>query len=105
MGLLVAAESFGQLPATLFMASIGTYRNHGRIFLLGSLGILVTVLLFVWSPWYGLSFFLLTLTGSVKLALELCKAPSPCFRRPREMRGRMMGLLGICIGGGHPLAL
>ena len=63
VGLLVATESFGQLPATLFMASIGTYRNHGRIFLLGSLGILVTVLLFVWSPWYGLSFFLLTLTG------------------------------------------
>ena len=103
VGLLVAAESFGQLPATLFMASIGTYRNHGRIFLLGSLGILVTVLLFVWSPWYGLSFFLLTLTGVGQACFGIMQSSITMLSSPREMRGRMMGLLGICIGGGTPV--
>jgi MFS family permease len=103
VGLLVAAEGFGQLAAAVVIASTRSLRYHGRVFTLGSLVVLVMAILFVWSPWYVLSFALLTIGGIGQAGFGTMQSTIAMLSAPKEMRGRMMGLLSLCIGVGTPL--
>ena len=65
--------------------------------------VLVMVILFVWSPWYALSFGLLIAGGIGQAGFGTMQSAITMLEAPREMRGRMMGLLSVCIGVGTPL--
>lgn len=103
VGLLAASEGFGQLAAAGVIASSRNLRYHGRLFTIGSLVVLIMSILFIWSPWYALSFALLTIGGLGQAGFSTMQSTIAMLSAPKEMRGRMMGLLGFCIGVGTPL--
>ncbi|MCH8297195.1 MAG: MFS transporter [Chloroflexi bacterium] len=103
VGLLVAADGFGQLAGAGIMAISRDLRYHGRVFVLGSLGVLVIGAIFVWSPWYALTFGLLTMSGIAQSGFSTMQSAVTMLATPHDMRGRMMGLLSVCIGAGTPL--
>ena len=103
VGLLVAADGFGQLAGAGIMAITRDLRYHGRVFVLGSTGVLLMGIIFVWSPWYGLTFGLLTLSGIAQSGFSTMQSAVTMLATPHDMRGRMMGLLSVCIGAGTPL--
>lgn len=103
VGLLVAADGFGQLAGAGIMAISRDLRYHGRVFVLGSMGVLVISVIFVWSPWYALTFGLLTMSGIAQSGFSTMQSAVTMLATPHDMRGRMMGLLSVCIGAGTPL--
>ena len=100
VGLLVAANGFGQLAGAGIMAISRDLRYHGGIFVLGSIGILVVSSIFVWSPWYSLTFGLLTMSGIAHSFFSTMQNSVTMLATFHHMRGRMLGLLSTCIGAG-----
>ena len=103
VGLLVAADGFGQLAGAGIMAISRDLRYHGRVFVLGSTGVLLIGIIFVWSPWYALTFGLLIFSGIAQSGFSTMQSAVTMLATPHDMRGRMMGLLSVCIGVGTPL--
>lgn len=103
VGLLVAADGFGQLAGAGIMAIRRDLRYHGRVFVLGSVGVLLIGTIFVWPTWYAITFALLTLGGVAQSGFSTMQSAVTMLATPHDMRGRMMGLLSVCIGAGTPL--
>jgi len=103
VGLLAAAESFGQLAGAGVIACTRRLRYHGRVFVGGSVIVLLMVTLFVWTPWYALAFALLALGGCGQAGFSTMQSTITMLVTPPAMRGRMMGLLSVCIGAATPL--
>jgi MFS family permease len=57
----------------------------------------------VWSPWYWLAFALLTLGGLGQAGFGTMQSAITMLSAPPAMRGRMIGLMSVCIGTGTPL--
>jgi len=100
IGLLGAAEGVGQLIGAGVMSTTRNIMHHGRIFVIGSSTVLLMALLFVWSPWYALSFLLLTASGVGQSGFATMQSSITMLSAPREMRGQMVGLMSVCIGLG-----
>jgi MFS family permease len=103
VGLLVAADGFGQLAGAGLMSMTNGVRYHGRVFVAGSVAVMVLTILFVWSPWYALAFALLAVGGLGQSGFSTMQSAITMLAAPQGMRGRMMGLLSFCIGVGTPL--
>jgi MFS family permease len=103
VGLLAAAESFGQLAGAGVIACTWRLQYHGRVFVGGSVIVLLMVMLFVWAPWYVLAFALLALGGCGQAGFSTMQSTITMLVTPPAMRGRMMGLLSVCIGASTPL--
>jgi predicted MFS family arabinose efflux permease len=103
VGLLAAAEGFGQLIGAGWLVSRRALQDHGRVFVAGSTLVLIMAVLFVWSPWYGLAFALLAIGGCGQAGFSTMQSTITMLGAPPDMRGRMMGLLSVCIGVSTPL--
>jgi MFS family permease len=103
VGLLAAAESFGQLAGAGVIACTRRLQYHGRVFVGGSVIVLLMVTLFVWAPWYVLAFALLALGGCGQAGFSTMQSTITMLVTPPALRGRMMGLLSVCIGASTPL--
>ncbi len=103
IGLLMAAEGMGQLITSGLLASIGTIRYHGRIFAAGAFTAMVVSVIFVWIPWYPVTFLLLVISGIGLSGFGTMQSTITMLSSPPEMRGRMVGLMSLCIGLGTPL--
>lgn len=103
IGLLVSAEGVGQLVGAAVMAATRNLQRHGRLFMAGSTLVLLMAILFVWSPWYVMAFAVLTLGGIGQAAFGTMQSSITLLSAPRELRGRMLGLMSFCIGVGTPL--
>src|SRR5262249_13397694 len=103
VGLLAAAESFGQLAGAGVIACTRQLRYHGRVLVGGSVIVLFMVLLFARAPWYALAFALLALGGFGQAGFSTMQSTITMLVTPAAMRGRMMGLLSVCIGMATPL--
>jgi len=103
VGLLAAAESFGQLAGAGVIACTRRLQYHGRVFVGGSVIVLLMVTLFVWAPWYVLAFALLMLGGCGQAGFSTMQSTITMLMTPPALRGRMMGLLSVCIGLSTPL--
>jgi MFS family permease len=103
VGLLVAAEGIGQLSGAGAMALTRDLQRHGLVFLVGSTAVLIMGILFVWSPWYMLAFGVLLLGGVGQSGFGTMQSTITMLAAPPEMRGRMVGLMSVCIGIGTPL--
>jgi MFS family permease len=104
MGLLAAADGLGTLVGALALATLGRTPQQGRIFLLGSLLELAGLLGFALSPWYGLSFLLLVAVGMGNAGFSTMQSTIVLLSAAPGMRGRAVGILGLCIGA-TPLGL
>jgi MFS family permease len=58
---------------------------------------------FVWAPWYVLAFVLLAIGGCGQAGFSTMQSTITMLAAPPTMRGRMMGLLSVCIGAATPL--
>ena len=103
VGLLVAGEGLGQLIGAGGMALTRNLERHGLVFVLGSTAVLIMGILFVWSPWYMLAFMVLILGGIGQSGFGTMQSTITMLAAPPEMRGRMVGLMSVCIGIGTPL--
>ena len=103
VGLLAAAESVGQLAGAGVIACTRRLQYHGRVFVGGSVIVLLMVTLFAWAPWYVLAFALLALGGCGQAGFSTMQSTITMLVTPPALRGRMMGLLSVCIGASTPL--
>jgi MFS family permease len=103
VGLLAAAESVGQLVGAWVIACTQRLQYYGRVFVGGSVIVLLMVTLFVWAPWYALAFALLALGGCGQAGFSTMQSTITMLATPPALRGRMMGLLSVCIGAATPL--
>lgn len=103
VGLLLSSEAIGQFTGAAMMALTRNFQYLGRAYIFGSLVVLAMALLFAWSPWYALAFILLTIGGIGQAGFSTMQNSIPLLTVPPDMRGRMLGLLSVCIGIGTPL--
>jgi MFS family permease len=104
MGLLASADGMGTLIGALLLAAVGNLTAHGRIFALGALLELVCLLAFAISPWYVLSGVLLFGAGLGNAGFSTMQSTIILLSAAPGMRGRAVGVLGLCIGS-TPLGL
>jgi MFS family permease len=104
MGLLASADGMGTLIGALLLAALGKRPSHGRIFALGALLELVSLLAFAASPWYALSWVLLLGVGLGNAGFSTMQSTIILLSAAPGMRGRAVGVLGLCIGS-TPLGL
>ena len=102
VGVLAAAESIGQLVTAGIIASMGSISYHGRYFAAGAFAVMVTSVIFVWLPWYGATFAILVLSGIGLSCFGTMQSTITMRSSPPEMRGRMVGMMSLCIGIGTP---
>ena len=102
VGVLAAAESIGQMVTAVILASVGSMRYHGRIFAAGAFSVMILSTIFVWSPWYVVTFGILVLSGIGLSCFGTMQGAITMRSSPPEMRGRMVGLQSLCIGIGTP---
>ena len=100
VGLLVAAEGFGQLAGAAALALGRGSGNRGAVFVLGSVLVLAVGLAFAWAPWYSLALLVLAIGGMGQAGFGAMQSAITLLAAPPEMRGRMMGVLSQCIGIG-----
>ena len=103
VGLLMSAEGFGQLLGATVLASVRQIPDQGRVFIVGCLVILAAAMTFVWSPWYALTFAILSLGGLGQAAFSTMQSSLAMLNSPPDMRGQVLGILGVCIGFSTPL--
>ena len=103
VGLLVAAEGIGQLAGAAAMALTRNLERHGLVFLIGSTIVLLMVIFFAWAPWYMLAFAALVVGGAGQAGFGTMQSAITMLSAPQKMRGRMVGLMSVCIGLGTPL--
>jgi MFS family permease len=104
MGVLASADGIGTFVGAMLVAMLGNLRFHGRIFVLGSLLELVSLVAFALSPAYLLSFALLLLVGMGNAGFSTMQSTIILLSASPGMRGRALGVLGLCIGA-TPLGL
>ena len=103
VGLLVAGEGIGQMAGAGAMALTRNLQRHGLVFMLGSTVVLLMAIAFVWSPWYLLAFGVLIIAGVGQSCFGTMQSTITMLSAPPDMRGRMVGLMSVCIGIGTPL--
>ena len=97
-GILISAQAIGSLAAASVIASLAVIRYHGRIFALGLVLQLISLLFFALSPWYPLSFLMLMLAGLGAAGYSTMQSTIILISSEPEMRGTALGMLGQCIG-------
>jgi MFS family permease len=104
MGLLASADGMGTLIGALLLAAVGKLPAHGRIYACGALLELISLLAFAASPWYALSCVLLFGVGLGNAGFSTMQSTIILLSAAPGMRGRAVGVLGLCIGS-TPLGL
>jgi MFS family permease len=104
MGVLASADGIGTFIGALLLAMLGNVRHHGRIFVLGALLELVSLVAFALSSTYLLSFALLLLIGIGNSGFSTMQSTIILLSTSPGMRGRALGVMGLCIGA-TPLGL
>ena len=97
-GILISAQAIGSLAAASVSASLAVIRYHGRIFALGLVLQLISLLFFALSPWYPVSFLMLMLAGLGAAGYSTMQSTIILISSEPEMRGTALGMLGQCIG-------
>jgi MFS family permease len=97
-GMLLSVEAAGGLLAAMIIANYARPRHFPRIYFLGSVFFLAAVLAFSLSRIYALSLGLLFLAGLGVAGFAAMQSTIVFTAAPPEMRGRLMGVLAVCIG-------
>jgi MFS family permease len=97
LGLLFAAGGLGALSGSLLFA-VGRDRGQARVFAGGSAFVVVALLGFAASPWYGLSLVLQFLIGIGEAGFANMQSTIVLLAASEASRGRALGILSACIG-------
>ena len=100
MGLLLSGHGMGALVGALLVASAVTIRYHGRVYIAGSMLLLLAVLVFSVSRSYALSLAVVVIAGLGNAGFNTMQM-SLTMLLPRDgMRGAALGAMSLGIGGG-----
>ena len=97
-GILVSAEAAGGLAGALLIANFVRPRHFTTVYFYCSVLFIVGVLAFSLSQIYFVSLGLLFLAGLGVAGFAAMQSTIVFTAAPPEMRGRLMGVLAVCIG-------
>lgn len=97
-GMLLSSEATGALLGALVIANFAKPRHFAAIYFHGSILFVGAVLAFSLSRGYGTSLGLLFLAGMGVAGFAAMQSTIIFTAAPPEMRGRLMGVLAVCIG-------
>jgi MFS family permease len=97
-GMLLSADAAGALLGALVIANFAKPRHFAAIYFYGSILFVGAVLAFSLSRGYGTSLGLLFLGGLGVAGFAAMQSTIIFTAAPPEMRGRLMGVLAVCIG-------
>jgi MFS family permease len=100
LGVLVAADGLGALSGALFLASRHNFRGHRQVFVGGSLLAATLVVGLALSPSYWLSLPIQFLIGIAESGFGTMQSAIVLLSAPERSRGRVLGILSMCIGTG-----
>ncbi len=101
VGLLSSAEGIGALVGSLLLAGIARQAWFGRVFVIGSTGVMACALLFGLSTNYALSLGILVVLGLGSAGFATMQSTLILTHAPPDQRSRMMGVLSSTIGMGQ----
>ncbi len=104
IGVMMSAEGAGALIGALAIAAFARPAWFSRLYLFGSFLVMVMVVGFSLSAWFGLSLVLLLTAGFGAAGFSAMQTTIMFTLAPPEMRGRVMGVVSVCIGAG-PLGM
>ncbi len=104
IGILMSAEGAGAFMGALLIATFGRPEWFNRLYLYGSFLVMIMVAIFSFSTVFGLSLGLLLTAGFGAAGFSAMQTTIMFTLAPPEMRGRVMGVLTVCIGSG-PLGM
>lgn len=100
VGLLASAEGAGALCSAFLIALLVPPRWYRKLYLYGTVVCLLAILLFSQVTWVPLAGMLLILAGTGTAAFSTMQATLVFQAAPIQARGRIMGVLSVCIGTG-----
>ena len=104
IGVMMSAEGAGAFTGALIIASLVRPAWFNRIYLYGSFLMMLTVILFSYSTWFTVSLAVLFIAGLGAAGFSAMQTAIMFTLAPPEMRGRVMGVLSVCIGA-SPLGM
>ncbi|MFP6725235.1 MAG: MFS transporter, partial [Alphaproteobacteria bacterium] len=97
-GMLLSADAAGALAGALLIANFARPRHFSAIYFYCSILFILGVLAFSLSQLYSVSLGLLFLAGLGVAGFAAMQSTIVFTTAPPEMRGRLMGVLAVCIG-------
>ena len=99
-GLLVGCEGAGGLIGVMLFARLGRPEWYGRIYLAATIMYFATIMGFAMAPVVPLAVLLLLVNGIGGVGFAVMQATLVYRYSPADMRGRLLGVLSVCIGAG-----
>ena len=100
MGMLLSGHGVGALVGALLVASAAAIRFHGRVYIAGSMLLLLAVLVFSMSRSYALSLAVVVIAGLGNAGFNTMQMSLTMLLPRDEMRGAALGAMSLGIGGG-----
>lgn len=104
IGMLMSAEGAGAFAGALIIATLVRPAHFNAIYLYGSFLMMAAVIVFSFSSWFAVSLAVLFIAGLGAAGFSAMQTAIMFTLAPPEMRGRVMGVLSVCIGA-SPLGL
>jgi len=102
-GLLISARGFGALISALMLASFGSQKVRGKLWMLGSLVMPVSLFIFAWVRWIPLSLGFLAIIGWTMMLVTNNNNSLIQTEVPDILRGRVMGVYAMVMNGAYTL--
>ncbi len=99
LGLLAAADGLGSLVGAAVLMSMSRLRRFGLVFALSSAGMCLALLVFSVSSVFAISLAALIVAGVAHAGFSTLQSTITLGSVGDELRGRVMGVLTLAIGG------
>jgi MFS family permease len=102
-GLLISARGFGALISALMLASLGSQKIRGKLWMFGSLLMPVALFIFAWVHWIPLSLGILVVIGWSMMLMTNNNNSLIQTEVPDVLRGRVMGVYAMVMNGAYTI--
>jgi MFS family permease len=103
LGVLYTAIGFGTIVGSLVVASLGDFPGKGRLLMISSISMSLSVIAFSFLHLYWISFGLLLVVGAAQAAASALSITLMQLNTPRHMLGLVMSINTLVIMGIRPL--
>ena len=103
LGVLYTAIGFGTIVGSLGVASLGDFRRKGRLLMISSVSMSLSVIAFSFLHLFWLSFSLLLVVGAAQAIASAVSITLMQLNTPRNMIGLVMSINTLVIMGIRPL--
>ena len=100
VGVLASMEGLGAFSGAIAIGLLAQPRHYHKLYLLGSAGLLVAVMLLALAPGFAVAAPLLVAAGLCSAGFASMQATLTFLAAPAAVRRRVMGVLSVCIGVG-----